>query len=71
MGMQGIMLSEITDRKENAINFTYQWNLKCKINKQNRNRLIYKSENIVKAVRWDRVWGQGQKGEQIKKYKRK
>ena len=36
--------------------FTYMWNLVNKINKQDRNRLI-DTENRLKVVRGERVWG--------------
>ena len=41
MDLGGIMLSEISlTEKDRVYDFTYMWNLKNKINTQNRNRLI-------------------------------
>ena len=48
--------------------FTYAWNLKNKINKQNRNRLI-DAENKLRVAWWEEVRGLGEKDEGIKKYK--
>ena len=44
------------------------WNLKNKIKKQNRNRLI-DTENILSVARGKEVRRMGEKGEGIKKYK--
>ena len=44
------------------------WNLKHKINKQNRTSLI-STENRLTVDRGEGCWGLGEKGEGIKKYK--
>ena len=43
-----------------AINTYLQLNLKNKINKQNRNRII-DTDNILMMARWEGCWGDGQK----------
>ena len=44
------------------------WNLKTKINTQNRNRLK-DTENKLMVVGWEEGWGLGEKGAGVKKYK--
>ena len=51
-----------------AFNFIYTWNLKNKINKQNRNSLM-DTENILMIARWELVEGLDEKGEGIEKYR--
>ena len=43
-------------------------NLKNKISKQNRNRII-DTENVLMVVRWQEFWDTGENCEGIKKYK--
>ena len=38
--------------------FTYMWNLKIKINKQNRSKFV-DTENKLKVARWEQGWGTG------------
>ena len=46
MGLEGIMLSEISQTKTNtAYVFTYMWNLKNKRNKQTKNPRLFNTEN--------------------------
>lgn len=40
-GFKGVMLSEIKPDKDNIIWFASIWNITSKINKQNKNRVIY------------------------------
>ena len=48
--------------------FTYMWNLKNNINKQNTNRLIDPEKRLM-VTRGEGRGGQGEKAEWIKKYK--
>ena len=51
------MLSQIIQtEKDKDHDLTYTWNLKNKINKQNRKKLT-DTENKLIVVRWEGVWG--------------
>ena len=57
--VEGIMLSEVSQAekdKYHRISLICMWDLKNKINKHHRNRLI-DTENKRMVVRWERVWG--------------
>ena len=61
MDLEGIALNGVSQRM--PYDFTYMWNLKNKINnnnKRNRNKLI-DTENIWRVTRWERGWGVGTK----------
>ena len=69
MDLEGIVLSEISQRqKDKSYDITYMWNLKNKINKQNRNRLT-NTENKWMVSRQRGVGRMGEKSNEIKKYK--
>ena len=57
MDPKGIMLCEITSDRERQIlyDFTHIWNLKDKINKQSKNRLI-DTKNKLMVARWVGGW---------------
>ena len=42
------------------------WNLKDKINNESGNKLT-DTENILRATRWERNWGDVKKGKRIKR----
>ena len=50
MNLEGVMLSEIS-RERDKHYMIYKWNLKIKISKQNRNRLI-DTENKLMVIGW-------------------
>ena len=52
MDVGGIMLSELSQKEKRQMpdDFTYMYNLKSKINKQKRNRLI-DTKNILMGAR--------------------
>ena len=50
MDIEGNMLREVSQRRQIPYDFTYKWNLKNKINKQNSNKLI---ENILTIAWWE------------------
>ena len=67
LNLEGIVLSKTNRERQMPHDFTYMWNLKNKINKQNGNILL-DTENILMLpdLRWLGEWVQN---EGIKKYK--
>ena len=70
MDLEDTVLSEIKSDRERQIPyiFTYMWNLKNKVHRQNRNKPM-DTENRLKVADWRRCGGLGEKGEGIKKHK--
>ena len=58
MDLVGIMRSEISQRKTSAILFTYMWNLKSKINKQNKDQVMDTQIKLM-VPRREGCWGTG------------
>ena len=58
--LEGIMLSKPVRERQIPYNFTYMWNVKNDINKQNRNRLI-DTENRLMVSEGNGVGGLGEK----------
>ena len=58
MDLEGIMLSEIRQLEKDKYNMIplLMWNIKIKINGQNRNRLI-DTENKLMVARWNVIRG--------------
>ena len=63
MDPQGIMLSEVKQRKDKYHDFTYMCNKK-KINTKNRNKLT-DTENKLTVARQEGNRGLGEKGEEV------
>ena len=63
--LEDIMLSEISQTDRIPYDFTYMWNLKSKINEQNRSTLV-DSEIRLAVARGKGVVGLGEKGEVLR-----
>ena len=54
--------------KKNPTHIYEQLNLKNKLSKQEEQRQNH-GQRVLMVARWERVWGNGGRGERIKKYK--
>ena len=53
--LEGIMLSEISQRKTNTVHFTYIWNLKNKTNEYNKTETDSQIQTTNQLLLWEEV----------------